>query len=59
MGFGFISMTNREGSPLETPVDVFVHQLSYDTQMVGYGPPFHDDFDMSQLLVYFRHCTTL
>ncbi|XP_039605886.1 protein lin-28 homolog B isoform X2 [Polypterus senegalus] len=26
MGFGFISMTNREGSPLETPVDVFVHQ---------------------------------
>nr|XP_028578894.1 protein lin-28 homolog B isoform X6 [Podarcis muralis] len=26
MGFGFISMLNREGSPLETPVDVFVHQ---------------------------------
>ncbi|XP_042201133.1 protein lin-28 homolog B-like [Callorhinchus milii] len=26
MGFGFISMTSREGSPLETPVDVFVHQ---------------------------------
>ncbi|XP_072409010.1 protein lin-28 homolog B-like isoform X2 [Chiloscyllium punctatum] len=26
MGFGFISMTSREGTPLETPVDVFVHQ---------------------------------
>ncbi|XP_015283296.1 PREDICTED: protein lin-28 homolog B isoform X1 [Gekko japonicus] len=26
MGFGFISMINREGSPLEAPVDVFVHQ---------------------------------
>ncbi|XP_068135524.1 protein lin-28 homolog B isoform X2 [Hyperolius riggenbachi] len=26
MGFGFISMTSREGSPLESPVDVFVHQ---------------------------------
>ncbi|XP_032040877.1 protein lin-28 homolog B isoform X1 [Anas acuta] len=26
MGFGFISMSNREGSPLESPVDVFVHQ---------------------------------
>ncbi|XP_070809832.1 protein lin-28 homolog B isoform X1 [Pituophis catenifer annectens] len=26
MGFGFISMLNREGSPLESPVDVFVHQ---------------------------------
>ncbi|XP_029452868.1 protein lin-28 homolog B [Rhinatrema bivittatum] len=26
MGFGFISMTSREGSPLPTPVDVFVHQ---------------------------------
>ncbi|KAM4043722.1 protein lin-28 homolog B [Anomaloglossus baeobatrachus] len=26
MGFGFISMTSREGSPLENPVDVFVHQ---------------------------------
>lgn len=28
MGFGFISMTSREGSPLENPVDVFVHQVS-------------------------------
>lgn len=27
MGFGFISMSNREGSPLESPVDVFVHQV--------------------------------
>ncbi|EPY75323.1 hypothetical protein CB1_001703003 [Camelus ferus] len=26
MGFGFISMVNREGSPLDIPVDVFVHQ---------------------------------
>ncbi|XP_039596233.1 protein lin-28 homolog A-like isoform X1 [Polypterus senegalus] len=26
MGFGFLSMTSREGSTLETPVDVFVHQ---------------------------------
>ncbi|XP_041089821.1 replication protein A 32 kDa subunit [Polyodon spathula] len=28
MGFGFLSMTNREGTPLEAPVDVFVHQRS-------------------------------
>lgn len=28
MGFGFISMINREGSPLDIPVDVFVHQVS-------------------------------
>uniref|UniRef100_H3A4I4 Lin-28 homolog B n=1 Tax=Latimeria chalumnae TaxID=7897 RepID=H3A4I4_LATCH len=27
MGFGFISMTSREGSPLDNPVDVFVHQV--------------------------------
>ncbi|XP_064032285.1 protein lin-28 homolog B-like isoform X2 [Pogoniulus pusillus] len=26
VGFGFITMTNREGSPLESLVDVFVHQ---------------------------------
>ncbi|XP_069866638.1 protein lin-28 homolog B isoform X1 [Dipodomys merriami] len=26
MGFGFISMINREGRPLDIPVDVFVHQ---------------------------------
>ncbi|KAI9524024.1 hypothetical protein NQZ68_020985 [Dissostichus eleginoides] len=26
MGFGFLSMTDREGVPLEEPVDVFVHQ---------------------------------
>ncbi|XP_051577583.1 protein lin-28 homolog A [Myxocyprinus asiaticus] len=26
MGFGFLSMTTRDGVPLETPVDVFVHQ---------------------------------
>ncbi|XP_048882075.1 protein lin-28 homolog A [Brienomyrus brachyistius] len=26
MGFGFLSMTNREGSQVEPPVDVFVHQ---------------------------------
>nr|XP_048700873.1 protein lin-28 homolog B isoform X2 [Caretta caretta] len=28
MGFGFISMINREGNPLESPVDVFVHQIT-------------------------------
>ncbi|XP_008311321.1 protein lin-28 homolog B isoform X2 [Cynoglossus semilaevis] len=26
MGFGFISMSNREGAPLDPPQDVFVHQ---------------------------------
>ncbi|KAL1258872.1 hypothetical protein QQF64_009449, partial [Cirrhinus molitorella] len=26
MGFGFLSMNTRDGVPLETPVDVFVHQ---------------------------------
>ncbi|KAI5087165.1 protein lin-28-like A isoform X2 [Silurus meridionalis] len=26
MGFGFLSMTSRDGTPLEPPVDVFVHQ---------------------------------
>uniref|UniRef100_A0A673MRD3 Protein lin-28 homolog A n=1 Tax=Sinocyclocheilus rhinocerous TaxID=307959 RepID=A0A673MRD3_9TELE len=26
MGFGFLSMSTRDGVPLETPVDVFVHQ---------------------------------
>ncbi|XP_015204946.1 protein lin-28 homolog B isoform X1 [Lepisosteus oculatus] len=26
MGFGFISMTSRGGTPIETPLDVFVHQ---------------------------------
>jgi len=26
MGFGFISMSNQEGSPLESPVDVFIHE---------------------------------
>uniref|UniRef100_A0AAY4BKU0 Protein lin-28 homolog A n=1 Tax=Denticeps clupeoides TaxID=299321 RepID=A0AAY4BKU0_9TELE len=26
MGFGFLSMTCREGVPLDAPVDVFVHQ---------------------------------
>ncbi|XP_052020441.1 protein lin-28 homolog B isoform X2 [Apodemus sylvaticus] len=26
MGFGFISMTSREGSPVDVPADVFVHQ---------------------------------
>lgn len=27
MGFGFLSMTSREGVPLDEPVDVFVHQV--------------------------------
>ncbi|XP_067867071.1 protein lin-28 homolog A-like [Heterodontus francisci] len=26
MGFGFLSMTARDGAPLESPIDVFVHQ---------------------------------
>uniref|UniRef100_A0A8C2HUE5 Protein lin-28 homolog A n=1 Tax=Cyprinus carpio TaxID=7962 RepID=A0A8C2HUE5_CYPCA len=26
MGFGFLSMSTRDGVPLESPVDVFVHQ---------------------------------
>uniref|UniRef100_A0A667XVR0 Protein lin-28 homolog A n=1 Tax=Myripristis murdjan TaxID=586833 RepID=A0A667XVR0_9TELE len=26
MGFGFLSMTSRDGAPLEQPLDVFVHQ---------------------------------
>lgn len=29
MGFGFLSMTNREGVPLEEPLDVFVHQVGF------------------------------
>lgn len=29
MGFGFLSMMNREGLPLDEPVDVFVHQVGY------------------------------
>ncbi|TNN24131.1 Protein lin-28 A [Liparis tanakae] len=27
MGFGFLSMSNRDGTPLEEPQDVFVHQV--------------------------------
>ncbi len=27
MGFGFLSMSTRDGVPLQTPVDVFVHQV--------------------------------
>lgn len=27
MGFGFLSMTSREGTALDSPVDVFVHQV--------------------------------
>lgn len=33
MGFGFLSMTRRDGVPLETPVDVFVHQVSPEKHM--------------------------
>lgn len=28
MGFGFISMTSRGGTPVDPPMDVFVHQVS-------------------------------
>jgi len=27
MGFGFLSMYNRDGVPLQQPLDVFVHQV--------------------------------
>lgn len=27
MGFGFLSMTSKEGTALDAPVDVFVHQV--------------------------------
>ncbi|KAL8220679.1 UNVERIFIED_CONTAM: hypothetical protein K2H54_052125 [Gekko kuhli] len=27
MGFGFLSMTSKEGVALDSPVDVFVHQV--------------------------------
>ncbi|TRY91141.1 hypothetical protein DNTS_001910 [Danionella cerebrum] len=27
MGFGFLSMTHREDTSLEAPLDVFVHQV--------------------------------
>lgn len=27
MGFGFLTMTKKVGAELETPVDVFVHQV--------------------------------
>lgn len=29
MGFGFLSMTSRDGVPLDEPVDVFVHQVGF------------------------------
>lgn len=28
MGFGFLSMSSRDGAPVEPPVDVFAHQVS-------------------------------
>ncbi|GAA6080996.1 protein lin-28 homolog B [Tachysurus ichikawai] len=28
MGFGFVSMTQSEGRPVDPPLDVFVHQVS-------------------------------
>lgn len=33
MGFGFLSMTSREGVPLDEPVDVFVHQVRKTTNI--------------------------
>ncbi|KAL6460355.1 hypothetical protein MHYP_G00303210 [Metynnis hypsauchen] len=35
MGFGFLSMTSREGAALEPPVDVFVHQVSPSRALLG------------------------
>jgi len=32
MGFGVISMSNQEGSPLESPVDVFIHKGKIDME---------------------------
>jgi cold shock CspA family protein len=32
MGFGFLSMTTRDGTPLDEPVDVFVHQVGLDVK---------------------------
>ncbi|KAI4877234.1 hypothetical protein NFI96_015057, partial [Prochilodus magdalenae] len=37
MGFGFISMTHSEGSPVDPPLDVFVHQLPYFSVSTGQG----------------------
>lgn len=38
MGFGFLSMTKREGVPLDEPVDVFVHQVSSDPTPCARAP---------------------
>ncbi|KAJ4922621.1 hypothetical protein JOQ06_027877 [Pogonophryne albipinna] len=45
MGFGFISMTSSDGSPVDPPLDVFVHQPVVTTErgwwrMVS-SPRFH------------------
>lgn len=32
MGFGFLSMTSRDGAALDEPVDVFVHQVRTGTE---------------------------
>lgn len=38
MGFGFLSMNSREGVPLEAPVDVFVHQVTFFYKC-NFNPP--------------------
>lgn len=36
MGFGFLSMTHREGICLDSPVDVFVHQVRESKCMLSF-----------------------
>ncbi|CAL8365068.1 unnamed protein product [Arctogadus glacialis] len=41
MGFGFLSMTTRDGTPLDEPVDVFVHQPLNPTWLGAPRPTQH------------------
>ena len=50
MGFGFLSMTTRDGTPLDEPVDVFVHQVGLDVK--GLSLRFWDI--CLQSMVYFK-----
>lgn len=36
MGFGFLSMSSRDGAAVEPPVDVFVHQVRAVLLLVTY-----------------------
>lgn len=35
MGFGFISMSSRDGAPLDPSLDVFVHQVRGTSEVPG------------------------